>query len=151
MENSIPVNLTFSKRHMNVWIEAIDIMKYDISNNPFDKEACDRLFYRQLGKQVAENIRLKRELDDLRKRKMIFLLLIPDLLSVLSSRNAQFVPLLLLTRFSLILLPRLSSGWMVQRLSSGAKKAKSFLSGLVLHCVLRRNCTGQISIRFSEQ
>ena len=151
MENSIPVNLTFSKRHMNVWIEAIDIMKYDISNNPFDKEACDRLFYRQLGKQVAENIRLKRELDDLRKRKMIFLLLIPDLLSVLSSRNAQFVPLLLLTRFSLILLPRLSSGWMVRRLLSNAKKAKSFLNGLVLHCALRRNCTVRTSIKFSEQ
>lgn len=52
-------------------------MKYDISNNPFDKisnnpfdkEACDRLLYRELGKQVAENIRLKRELDDLRKKK----------------------------------------------------------------------------------
>ena len=44
-------------------------MKYDISNNLFDKEACDRLLYRELGKQVAENIRLKRELDDLRKKK----------------------------------------------------------------------------------
>lgn len=64
MENGIPVNLTFSKRHMNVWIEVIDIMKYDISNNPFDKEACDESLHRELHKQIAENIniRLKREL-----------------------------------------------------------------------------------------
>lgn len=66
MENSIPVNLTFSKRHMNVWIEVNDIMKYDItfSNNPFDKEACDEILPRELHKQIAEhiNIRLKREL-----------------------------------------------------------------------------------------
>ena len=43
-------------------------MKYDISNNPFDKEACDMLLHRELGKQVAENIRLKRELDNFKKK-----------------------------------------------------------------------------------
>lgn len=41
-------------------------MKYDInfSNNSFDKEARDELLYRELHKQIAENIniRLKREL-----------------------------------------------------------------------------------------
>lgn len=42
-------------------------MKYVIWNNSFDDEACDRLLRRELGKQVAENIRLKRELDDLKK------------------------------------------------------------------------------------
>ena len=44
-------------------------MKYDINfpNNPFDKEACDRLLYRELRKQILENIRLKRMIDDLTK------------------------------------------------------------------------------------
>lgn len=41
-------------------------MKYDInfSNNSFDKEACDESLYRELHKQIAENIniRLNREL-----------------------------------------------------------------------------------------
>ena len=135
---------------MNVWIEVIDIMKYDISNNPFDKEACDRLLYRELGKQVSENIRLKRELDDLRKRKMIFPLLIPNPPLVLSIKNAKFVLLLSSTRFSLILLLRLFSGWMVQRLLSNAKKAKSFLNGPALRSVSQRNCTVRTSIKFSE-
>lgn len=42
-------------------------MKYDINfpNNPFDGEACDRLLYRELRKQILENIRLKRKIDDL--------------------------------------------------------------------------------------
>lgn len=40
-------------------------MKYDISNNPFDDEACDRLLYKELRKQIIENIRLKRKIDDL--------------------------------------------------------------------------------------
>lgn len=53
-------------------------MKYDISNNPFDKEAYGRLLRRELYSnvterelysKVTENIRLKRELDDLRKKK----------------------------------------------------------------------------------
>ena len=43
-------------------------MKYVIQNNPFDKEACDRLFRRELHRKVAENIRLKQELDGLKKR-----------------------------------------------------------------------------------
>ena len=60
-------------------------MKYDISNNPFDKEAYGRLLRRELYSnvierelysnvierelysKVTENIRLKRELDDLKK------------------------------------------------------------------------------------
>lgn len=44
-------------------------MKYDINflNNPFDDEACDRLLYRELRKQILENIRLKRKIDDLTK------------------------------------------------------------------------------------
>ena len=42
-------------------------MKYDIPNDPFNKEACDRLIRSELGKQVSENIRLKRELDNLKK------------------------------------------------------------------------------------
>ena len=44
-------------------------MKYDINfpNNPFDGEACDRLLYRELRKQILENIRLKRMIDDLTK------------------------------------------------------------------------------------
>lgn len=44
-------------------------MKYDINflNNPFDGEACDRLLYRELRKQILENIRLKRKIDDLTK------------------------------------------------------------------------------------
>lgn len=44
-------------------------MKYDINfpNNPFDKEACDGLLYRELRKQILENIRLKRMIDDLTK------------------------------------------------------------------------------------
>lgn len=42
-------------------------MKYDINflNNPFDGEACNRLLYRELRKQILENIRLKRKIDDL--------------------------------------------------------------------------------------
>ena len=44
-------------------------MKYVIWNNSFDDEACDRLLRRELHSKVAENIRLKRELDDLRKKK----------------------------------------------------------------------------------
>lgn len=73
MENSIPVNLTFSKRHMNVWIEVIDIMKYNINfpKNPFDEEAYIRLIQRELHSEMAENIRLKRELDDLKKKRDI--------------------------------------------------------------------------------
>ena len=43
-------------------------MKYVIQNNPFDKEACDRLFRRELHRKVAENIRLKQEVDGLKKR-----------------------------------------------------------------------------------
>lgn len=42
-------------------------MKYDISNNPFDKEAYGRLLRCELYSKVTENIRLKRELDDLKK------------------------------------------------------------------------------------
>ena len=44
-------------------------MTYDINfpNNPFDKEACDGLLYRELRKQILENIRLKRMIDDLTK------------------------------------------------------------------------------------
>lgn len=42
-------------------------MKYVIWNNSFDNEACDRLLRRELHSKVAENIRLKRELDDLKK------------------------------------------------------------------------------------
>lgn len=43
-------------------------MKYVIQNNPFDKEACDRLLRRELHSKVAENIRLKQELDDLKEK-----------------------------------------------------------------------------------
>lgn len=42
-------------------------MKYEIQNNPFYKETCDMLLHRELRKRVTENIRLKRELDDLKK------------------------------------------------------------------------------------
>ena len=42
-------------------------MKYEIPNNPFDKEAYGRLLRRELYSKVTENIRLKRELDDLKK------------------------------------------------------------------------------------
>lgn len=126
-------------------------MKYNINfpKNPFDEEAYIRLIQRELHSEMAENIRLKRELDDL-KKNVIFHLLILDLLSVLSTRNVKFVPSLPSTRFSLILLPRLSSGWMVRRLLSNAKKAKSFLNGPALHSVLQRNCTVRTSIKFSE-
>ena len=52
-------------------------MKYVIQNNPFDEEAYTRLIHREyhsiaiqreLHSKVAENIRLKRELDDLKKK-----------------------------------------------------------------------------------
>lgn len=52
-------------------------MKYDISNNPFDKEAYGRLLRRELYSnvterelyiKVAENIRLKQELDNFKKK-----------------------------------------------------------------------------------
>ena len=52
-------------------------MKYDISNNPFDKEAYGRLLRcelysnvteRELHSKVAENIRLKQELDNFKKK-----------------------------------------------------------------------------------
>ena len=44
-------------------------MKYVMWINSFDDEACDRLLRRELHSKVAENIRLKREIDDLRKKK----------------------------------------------------------------------------------
>lgn len=48
-------------------------MKYNINfpKNPFDKEAYIRLILiqRELHSEMAENIRLKRELDDLRKKQ----------------------------------------------------------------------------------
>lgn len=52
-------------------------MKYDISNNPFDKEAYGRLLRRELYSnmterelysKVAENIHLKQELDNFKKK-----------------------------------------------------------------------------------
>lgn len=52
-------------------------MKYVIQNNPFDEEAYTRLIHREchsiaiqreLHSKVAENIRLKQELDDLKKK-----------------------------------------------------------------------------------
>lgn len=42
-------------------------MKYVIWNNSFDDEACDRLLRRELHSKVAENIRLKQELDNFKK------------------------------------------------------------------------------------
>ena len=41
-----------------------DVYK-NIRRNPFDDEACDRLLYKELRKQIIENIRLKRKIDDL--------------------------------------------------------------------------------------
>lgn len=41
-----------------------DVYK-NIRRNPFDDEACDRLVYKELRKQIIENIRLKRNIDDL--------------------------------------------------------------------------------------
>lgn len=41
-----------------------DVYK-NIRRNPFDDEACDRLLYKELRKQIIENIRLKRRIDDL--------------------------------------------------------------------------------------
>lgn len=41
-----------------------DVYK-NIRRNPFDDEACDRLLYKELRKQIIENIRLKRMIDDL--------------------------------------------------------------------------------------
>ena len=55
-------------------------MKYDISNNPFDKEAYGRLLRselysnvteRELYSKVTENIRLKQELDNFKKKRDI--------------------------------------------------------------------------------
>lgn len=46
-------------------------MKYVIWNNSLDDEACDRLLRRERHSKVAENIRLKRELDDLKKKRDI--------------------------------------------------------------------------------
>lgn len=46
-------------------------MKYGVWNNPFDEEACDRLLRRELHSKVAENIRLKQELNDLKKKRDI--------------------------------------------------------------------------------
>ena len=46
-------------------------MKYVIQNNPFDEEAYTRLIQRELHSKVAENIRLKQELDDLKKKNDI--------------------------------------------------------------------------------
>ena len=43
-------------------------MKYVIWNNSFDDEACDRLLRRELHSKVAENIRLKQELDNFKKK-----------------------------------------------------------------------------------
>lgn len=43
-------------------------MKWEIPNNPFDKEACDRLLHRELIKQITENIRLKKANADLTKQ-----------------------------------------------------------------------------------
>lgn len=45
-------------------------MKYAVWNwnNPFDDEACDRLLRRELHSKVAENIRLKQELDNFKKK-----------------------------------------------------------------------------------
>ena len=52
-------------------------MKYVIQNNPFDEEAYTRLIHREchsiviqreLHSKVVENIRLKQELDDLKKK-----------------------------------------------------------------------------------
>lgn len=39
--------------------------------DPFDKEACDRLLRRDLHSKMAENIRLKWELNDLKKNRDI--------------------------------------------------------------------------------
>lgn len=41
-----------------------DVYK-NIRRNPFDDEACDRLLYKEFRKQIIENIRLKRKIDDL--------------------------------------------------------------------------------------
>lgn len=41
-----------------------DVYK-NIRRNPFDDKACDRLLYKELRKQIIENIRLKRKIDDL--------------------------------------------------------------------------------------
>lgn len=48
-------------------------MKYNINfpKNPFDEEAYIRLIQRELHSEMAENIRLKRELDDLKKKRDI--------------------------------------------------------------------------------
>lgn len=48
-------------------------MKYNINfpKNPFDEEAYIRLIQRELHSEMAENIRLKRELDDLKKNRDI--------------------------------------------------------------------------------
>ena len=45
-------------------------MKYNINfpKNPFDEEAYIRLIQRELHSEMAENIRLKRELDNLKKK-----------------------------------------------------------------------------------
>lgn len=43
-------------------------MKYVNWNNSFDDEACDRLLRRELHSKVAENIRLKQELDNFKKK-----------------------------------------------------------------------------------
>ena len=43
-------------------------MKYVDWNNSFDDEACDRLLRRELHSKVAENIRLKQELDNFKKK-----------------------------------------------------------------------------------
>ena len=48
-------------------------MKYNINfpKNPFDEEAYIRLIQRELHSEMAENIRLKRELDELKKNRDI--------------------------------------------------------------------------------
>ena len=43
-------------------------MKYDILNNPFNKGACDRLLRRELDRQLAEIIYLRRKLDSFEKK-----------------------------------------------------------------------------------
>lgn len=47
-----------------------DVYK-NIRRNPFDDEACDRLLYKELRKQIIENIRLKRKIDDLMRGDII--------------------------------------------------------------------------------
>lgn len=42
-------------------------MKYVVWNNPFDNEARDRLLRRELHSMAAENARLRREIEELKK------------------------------------------------------------------------------------